>query len=112
MNYSLLKRPHVVRSVLAATVLLAAGCTDFLLPKAVSSESVLEGPLDALTLEQRAAFMRGDAEFSRVFSELDGLGPIFIAQSCESCHAGDGKGHPLFNIMRVGRWDGGRRRSQ
>lgn len=106
MNYSVLKRPRVLWIALAAAVLLTPACQDFLLPKAPSAESVLEGPLDALTLEQRAAFMRGDTEFSRVFSELDGLGPIFIAQSCESCHAGDGKGHPLFNITRFGRWDG------
>lgn len=90
----------------AALIALSAGCSDGILPGAPAAESVLEGPLEALTLEQRAAFMRGDAEFSRTFSELDGLGPIFIAQSCESCHAGDGKGHPLFNITRFGRWDG------
>ncbi|MEO7359157.1 MAG: di-heme oxidoredictase family protein, partial [Gemmatimonadaceae bacterium] len=106
MNYSSLKGPLAVFPALAAALLLASACSDLLLPKAASEESVLEGPLEALTLEQRAVFLRGDAEFSRVFSELDGLGPIFIAQSCESCHAGDGKGHPLFNITRYGRWDG------
>lgn len=84
----------------------AIGCSDTIFPGAPDAESVLEGPLETLTPEQRAAFMRGDAEFSRTFSELDGLGPIFIAQSCESCHAGDGKGHPLFNITRFGRWEG------
>ena len=107
MSCSLVKRPRVLRIALAAAVLLTTACQDFLLPQAPSADSVLEGPLDALTLEQRAAFMRGDTEFSRAFSELDGLGPIFVAQSCESCHAGDGKGHPLFNITRFGRWDGG-----
>lgn len=101
MNYF-----HLKQLLPVLTVSLAAGCGDLVLPKALSTESVLEGPLDALTLEQRAAFLRGDAEFSRTFSEVDGLGPIFIAQSCESCHAGDGKGHPLFNITRFGRWDG------
>ena len=118
MNYSKLKRPivvsgmasrvpsRVVYSALAAFALLTSACQNFLLPKAPADESLLEGPLQALTLEQRAAFMRGDAQFARVFSEFDGLGPIFVAQSCESCHAGDGKGHPLFNITRFGRWDG------
>ncbi|MGV3709104.1 MAG: di-heme oxidoredictase family protein [Gemmatimonas sp.] len=85
---------------------LLAACSDLLLPKAPDADSLLEGPLDALTAEQRAAFLRGDAEFSRSFSELDGLGPIFIAQSCESCHSGDGKGHLMFNITRYGRWNG------
>jgi len=106
MNYSTLKRSRTVFPALAAVVLFTSACSDLLLPKVPSNETVLQGPLDALTLEQRAAFLRGDAEFSRVFSEIDGLGPIFIAQSCESCHAGDGKGHPLFNITRFGRWDG------
>ncbi len=45
----------------------------------------------------------GDAEFARVFSAADGLGPVFVATSCEACHVGDGKGHPLFNITRFGR---------
>lgn len=91
---------------LVSGVAALQGCTDLLLPEAPVPEDLLEGPIDNLTAEQRAAFTRGDAEFSRTFSELDGLGPIFIAQSCESCHAGDGKGHPLFNITRFGKWTG------
>lgn len=90
----------------ATSAALLQGCANLLLPEAPSRDELLEGPIDNLTSEQRAAFMRGDAEFSRTFSELDGLGPIFIAQSCESCHAGDGKGHPLFNITRFGKWTG------
>lgn len=100
MNYSKLK--GLALACLVGTV----GCGDSIFPGAPATDSVLEGPVESLTTEQRAAFMRGDAEFSRTFSELDGLGPVFIAQSCESCHAGDGKGHPLFNITRFGRWDG------
>jgi CxxC motif-containing protein (DUF1111 family) len=49
----------------------------------------------------------GDEEFARVFSAASGLGPVFVATSCEACHAGDGKGHPLFNITRFGRSVGG-----
>jgi len=94
------------RSFLALATLVSQGCTSILLPEAPSTDDVLEGPIDNLTVEQRAAFMRGDAEFVRTFAELDGLGPIFIAQSCESCHAGDGKGHPLFNITRFGKRTG------
>lgn len=105
MDYSKLnRRLRAFGTGLAAFA--ASGCTDLLLPAAPDSDTVLDGPLETLTNEQRAAFMAGDAEFSRTFSELDGLGPIFIAQSCESCHAGDGKGHPMFNITRFGRWDG------
>ena len=41
------------------------------------------------------------------FGTPDGLGPLFVAVSCESCHVGDGKGHPLFDITRFGRPAGG-----
>jgi CxxC motif-containing protein (DUF1111 family) len=30
-----------------------------------------------------------------------------VASSCESCHVGDGKGHPSFNLTRFGRMEGG-----
>ena len=103
MNFSKL---NLTAALAVACFLSPIACSDLLLPGAPDANTVLEGSLEALTPEQRAAFMGGDAEFSRTFSELDGLGPIFIAQSCESCHAGDGKGHPLFNITRFGRWDG------
>ena len=85
-----------------ALIALAAGC-DAVFPSAPNPEDILEGPLDDLTAQQRAAFMAGDAEFGRVFGVADGLGPIFIAPSCASCHVGDGKGHPAFNLTRFGR---------
>ena len=87
--------------------LLVAGC-DLGLPGAPSPDQVLDGPLEELSGPQRAAFLAGDAEFNRVFSSADGLGPIFVAPSCASCHVGDGKGHPAFNLTRFGRTrDGG-----
>lgn len=103
MNFSQLNCRRTALVLLTAAL---TGCADQLFPGAPSAEDVLEGPIEGLSQEQLSAFMRGDAEFSRTFSQLDGLGPIFIAQSCESCHAGDGKGHPVFNITRFGRWDG------
>ena len=96
------------RHQLAAAALLllpvaATGCSDPTLPGAPPEDQLLEGPIDGLSSQQSAAFVRGDEEFARRFAVADGLGPIFIAQSCESCHAGDGKGHPLFDITRFGR---------
>jgi CxxC motif-containing protein (DUF1111 family) len=88
-----------------ALAFLSIGCD--LLPNAPSADHVLDGPLDDLTPAQRAVFAAGDEEFGRVFSVADGLGPIFVAQACSSCHAGDGKGHPAFNLTRFGRMDGG-----
>jgi len=78
-------------------------CGDLLLPAAPASDELLEGPIEGLSPPQLGAFARGDAEFARRFTVADGLGPLFIAQSCESCHVGDGKGHPLFDITRFGR---------
>jgi CxxC motif-containing protein (DUF1111 family) len=90
--------------MLAALAL--AGC-DTVLPGAPDPEVLLEGPVEGLTGPQLAAFLAGDGEFARRFAPADGLGPIFVAASCESCHVGDGKGHLLFNLTRFGRMVGG-----
>lgn len=89
-------------ALVAATV----GCGGPFMPDAPPADEVLEGPIDGLSPAQLALFARGDGEFGRRFGAADGLGPIFIAQSCDACHAGDGKGHPLFDITRFGRYNG------
>ncbi|MEO8449866.1 MAG: hypothetical protein ABI647_08760 [Gemmatimonadota bacterium] len=82
---------------------LAAGLgCDALLPNAPPDTSVLDGPLEGLTGAQLATFTAGDREFGRVFSTADGLGPVFVAQACASCHGGDRKGHPLFGPALIG----------
>jgi CxxC motif-containing protein (DUF1111 family) len=40
-----------------------------------------------------------------VFTPETGLGPVFVANSCGSCHAGDGKGHPFTTLTRFGQTD-------
>src|SRR5688500_18196017 len=82
--------------------LLASACGAFL-PDAPASDALLEGPFEGLTGQQLAAHLAGDREFNRLFGVADGLGPVFVAQSCGSCHVGDGKGHPVFNLTRFGR---------
>ncbi len=84
------------------TLMTVSGC-NAVLPDAPDPGEVLEGPVEGLSRQQLAAFLTGDGEFSRRFSPAEGLGPIFVATSCESCHVGDGKGHPLFNLRRFGR---------
>lgn len=86
----------------ALVALPLVACSE-LLPGLPDETSVLEGPVEGLSPAQLAIFIRGDGEFARRFGSPDGLGPIFVAQSCESCHAGDGKGHPVFNLSRFGR---------
>ena len=82
--------------------LAMAGC-DALTPSGPAEEEVLDGTIEGMTGSQVGQHLAGDEEFGRVFAEKDGLGPIFVASSCERCHAGDGKGHPVFNLVRFGR---------
>jgi len=93
---------RLLRGLWPLATTFAAACNT-ILPDAPTPEGVLEGPVPGLTGQQLAAFLSGDGEFSRRFAPADGLGPIFVATSCESCHVGDGKGHPLFNLRRFGR---------
>lgn len=77
-----------------------------LLPFAPADDAILDGPIEGLTPEQRRIFLRGDVAFNdEIFSANTGLGPRFVATSCGSCHAGDGKGHPFTTLTRFGQSD-------
>ena len=82
------------------------GCEEFL-PAAPAENEVLDGPIDGLSTEQQRIFTAGDEAFNELFTPATGLGPIFVAQSCGSCHAGDGKGHPSTTLTRFGRFENG-----
>ncbi|HJW30338.1 MAG TPA: di-heme oxidoredictase family protein, partial [Saprospiraceae bacterium] len=63
-------------------------------------------PVNGLTEAERQQFTRGDAVFNNdIFTTANGLGPLFVATSCGSCHAGDGKGHPFTTLTRFGQID-------
>lgn len=85
-----------------AVASLSSACSA-LTPSAPAEEDVLDGTIEGMTPSQVGQHILGDGEFARVFSVADGLGPVFVAASCEQCHAGDGKGHPAFNLTRFGR---------
>jgi CxxC motif-containing protein (DUF1111 family) len=93
---------YAVRLGALAGLVVLLGC-DSLATSTPPDDEVLAGTLPGLTGAQVAQHARGDEEFARVFGTADGLGPIFVAPSCETCHVGDGKGHPLFNLTRFGR---------
>ena len=62
-----------------------------LLPKPLAEDEILDGPIEGLTPEQLRSFIKGDVAFNdEVFTAANGLGPLFVANSCASCHAGDG----------------------
>ncbi len=77
-----------------------------ILPGIPADDQILDGPIPGLTPEQNAIFLKGDIAFNdEVFTTANGLGPIFVATSCGSCHAGDGKGHPFTTLTRFGQPD-------
>ncbi|TWI82636.1 di-heme oxidoredictase family protein [Chitinophaga japonensis] len=77
-----------------------------MLPKAPADDEILDGPIEGLTPEQHQLFLRGDIAFNdEIFTAETGLGPLFVATSCGTCHAGDGKGHPFTTLTRFGQTD-------
>ncbi|MCD2422064.1 c-type cytochrome [Niabella pedocola] len=77
-----------------------------MLPRAPAEDRLLDGPVAELSTEQHLQFLRGDVAFNdEVFVAETGLGPLFVATSCGSCHAGDGKGHPFTTLTRFGQPD-------
>ncbi len=91
--------------ILAGTFSLLLAC-EKTLPPAPNDHNLLDGPVEGLTGEQNQRFLRGDVAFNdQVFTAVTGLGPLFVATSCGSCHAGDGKGHPSTALTRFGQHD-------
>ncbi|MET3924369.1 di-heme oxidoredictase family protein [Devosia sp. 2618] len=59
--------------------------------------------LASLSFEQEEQFKLGNALFRKIWvsspsstQASDGLGPLFNARGCQSCHIKDGRGHPPF----------------
>ncbi|MFQ6610771.1 MAG: di-heme oxidoredictase family protein [Fidelibacterota bacterium] len=93
--------------IVAATYLIivfAVAC-EKTMPPAPEENKLLDGPIEGLSAEQQAQFLKGDEAFSDVFTIEKGLGPIFVANQCASCHAGDGKGSPFVRFTRFGQPD-------
>lgn len=90
---------------IAALMVLYLSCSK-MLPDVPKDDEVLDGPLEGLTSEQKRMFLKGDVAFNdEVFVPEKGLGPLFVATSCGTCHAGDGKGHPFTTLTRFGQSD-------
>ena len=88
-----------------AICLLGVGCDD-IIPSGPGDASILDGPVEGLTNAENARFLRGDIAFNdEIFTAGSGLGPLFVATSCGSCHPGDGKGHPFTTLTRFGQSD-------
>lgn len=95
----------MVTCSIVVLVAAAVSCEKFL-PKAPANDEILDGPVDGLSSAEKDIFLRGDKAFNDdIFTTENGLGPLFVATSCGSCHAGDGKGHPFTTLIRFGQSD-------
>lgn len=91
--------------VIVSGVFVLVACQK-MLPKATPDNELLDGPVDGLSYAQHRQFLSGDVAFNNeIFTSQTGLGSIFVATSCGSCHAGDGKGHPFSTLTRFGQID-------
>ena len=80
----------------------AVACKKFM-PGTPQSGEIVAEPIAGLSSAQMNKHLLGDAAFAKVYTPEDGLGPIFIQSSCEGCHIGDGKGHPINVVTRFGK---------
>jgi len=75
-------------------------------PPLPADDELLDGPVEGLDDAQNRQHLLGDIAFNdQIFTNETGLGPVFVATSCGSCHAGDGKGHPFTTLTRFGQVD-------
>lgn len=92
-----MSRRSTVRWV--GALLFLAGC-EALLTEAPDPRDLLDSPLEGLSPEEEALFLRGDENFGRAFTPEEGLGPIFVQASCSHCHIADGRGTPGEIVIR------------
>lgn len=106
-NYSFrkMKKIYLIPAALVICIAIIQACTK-LQPAAPAEDEILDGPVAGLSYEQNRQFLAGDVAFNdEIFTTQTGLGSIFVATSCGSCHAGDGKGHPFTTLTRFGQID-------
>ncbi len=68
---------------------------------------VLGGPIEGLSQAELEAFNRGRVIFEKQFKPSEGLGPLYNATSCSSCHStpvagGGSKLYRNFYLARIG----------
>ena len=76
-----------------------------LVPQGPAEELLMNAPLPGLSNSQLLLFQEGAAEFDEVYTQETGLGPIYVSNSCASCHKDDNRGHPFTMLVRFGQHD-------
>lgn len=98
-------KPYFVLFAIISFAFLLHSCDKFE-SKEPKEEDLLDGPIEGLTFAENMRFLTGDIAFNdEVFTVEKGLGPLFNANSCVSCHAGDGKGTPFTALIKFGQTD-------
>ena len=97
-------KQEITLGTLIAVAIIVLSCEKTMPPSPEEFE-LLDGPIEGLTTAEQARFLHGDEAFGDVFTAEKGLGPIFVANQCASCHAGDGKGTPFVSFTRFGQPD-------
>ncbi len=90
-----MNRPHRLTHLLLVTLLVACDSGGNAAPTVgpdpdpdpQPTAPQLGDPLSDLTAEELAAFERGRALFTKRFKPSEGLGPLYNATSCASCHS-------------------------
>ena len=101
----MMKKVYTIMTCIVAMVSIIQSCSKTQ-PAALADNELLDGPAEGLTFQQNRQFLAGDAAFNNeIFTPQTGLGSIFVATSCGSCHAGDGKGTPFTTLTRFGQTD-------
>ena len=102
-----------LKSICGAALVLAsmdcgdnAGADDARPDAAPDALRASEVPIDGLSRADVLAFADGDALFQLPFRAADGVGPLFIRQSCGACHQGGSRGPGLAQKMAVVDADG------
>ena len=92
--------------VMGVGILMSVLSCEEIIPAAPADHQLLDGPIPGLNHAEQKQFLAGDRAFNEeIFTSANGLGPAFVATSCGSCHAGDGKGHPFTTLTRFGQTD-------
>ena len=100
-----MKKTRITTTIFTLLIAIIASCSK-MMPPAPKDEDVLAGTIPGLTPEQEREHLIGDAAFCQIFSKEDGLGPIFIQNSCSNCHIGNGKGHLSTSLTRFANVNG------
>src|SRR5690625_7471933 len=85
--------------------IIGVGSCEYMAPAEPEEYEELDGHIEGLRQEEQKQCLAGDIAFDEVFTIEKGLGRDFVASSCESCHAGAGRGHPFVKCIRCGQSD-------